>query len=151
MKVKRKCKLCDDYLFGTIEYFIQHGEDHHPEYVLTGIPRNGDINQFDPKFVKKKYYCPLDQKWYGSLGQLSQALSRYGVSHEDYYRQYGEEYLPDIWQTNNTHPKYGDSNNHKACWECGADCNFYDGKWQYFVFCSRKCGAKQPRPRKVVS
>jgi hypothetical protein len=126
--MKRTCNLCGCMMTGGIQGFEQHGIDHHPDYFLTK----------KIKFVRKKYFCPLDQQWYSDRKHLVRAINKAGWDHERYYISYGEQYMKEEWESNHSHPTLGDAYNRDTCLECNKKVQFSAG-WYYPAFCSLSC------------
>jgi hypothetical protein len=122
---------------GGIPGFIQHGEEHHPDYFLSGIERGEKF-----KFSPKKYFCPLDNRWYSTTKWLSRTLKKLGWTNEQYYREHGQEHMPDLWERNCSDPVVEDAHNHDHCIQCQKVVKFHDTHWEYPAFCGFKCSTK---------
>ena len=135
-KLSRSCSICGEMMITEsktdLSGFIQHGKEKHPGYFLGALP--------EYKWIEKKYYNPINQTWYGSRLYLSRSLTKLGISNEEYYLKYGEQYMPEEWNKNNNHSILGNAHNHNKCIECGEKLKFDDGHWEYPAFCSNtKC------------
>ncbi len=137
----RTCHLCGEYMQSGEdgEGFKVHGETHHPNHELK-ITGSLD-SRFSIKFVEKNYYCPLDNKHYSCLKWLSRAISSHGLTNEEYYITYGEQYLPDKWAENLSRPLFGHRHSCNTCLECNTRVKFNERSWNYPVFCGYKCSA----------
>ena len=136
-EISRTCNLCNVMMTGGINGFTEHGNIFHPDHYLTGTIKNGNFT-----FVDKKYWCPLDNKWYSSLKHLSKTVHSFGYTNEEYYKKYAKEYMPIEWNTNNNDEKYGDYASKPECLQCNKKCKFTAEKWYYPKFCSFSCSTK---------
>lgn len=132
----RKCKVCGQKFVvlatDEISPLDQHFEEHHPDYFISGRG----------KLMKKMYFNPINNQWYGSLPHLTRSIHALGWTREQYYVQYGKEYLPDIWAKNEYDEKYGNARNVPFCLETGVPVKFDDWSWSYPVFKSESESTK---------
>lgn len=131
MPKSKTCNICGERMFGGRDVYIAHGEHHHPDYYLS--------SERILNFVKKNFWCPLDERWYGYLTWMSRTIAKHGWTNEQYYLAYGEQYLPETWQRNISDPVLGDGRNHNKCMQCDKETKFHSTQWQYAAFCGFKC------------
>lgn len=117
---------------GGIEGFEKHGRECHPDHFLQ-------MSSTRAQFAEKKYFCPLDNKWYSCLGWLSRAITNHGWTNEQYYLTYGEQYVPDKWKENLSRPLFGHLHCSNKCLQCDGHLKFTEGQWNYPVFCGFPC------------
>ena len=118
---------------GGISGFKNHGETHHPDYVLQVSKTKRVL------FKEKNYFCPLDGQWYTCLKWLSRAITKAGWSNEQYYLTYGEQYLPSKWAENSSNPVFGHRHCSNTCLLCSKSVKFNERHWAYPKFCDSKC------------
>lgn len=136
--ITRTCNLCQQRVTGTELDWVKHGEDNHPNHFLQGFA----VKCPDPKFSEKKYWCPLDNKWYESRKYLARTIKEHGWSNSQYYKTYGKEFMPREWAENESDATLGNAHNTDTCLYCGTLTPFQEGKWKYPAFCGYKCSTK---------
>lgn len=126
------CLKCGEKVFGGIEGLAKHGDEKHPECYFSPITR---------RFNLKNYYNPINEQWYANVRALSQSLTKLNIPKEEYWNQYGKEFLPDVWGRN-MDPVVGESHNLPECKQCGKKKEFSSGAregFRYPAFCSFSC------------
>src|SRR4051812_33975679 len=111
----------------------RHGDIHHSDYYLGTEPRR--------KWLVKKIYCPITQRYYSKYKQLSEDLNKLGKDTGDYFLQYGQEFLPEKWAAN-VDDVLGNARNEPFCKECGASVKWNRYKIEFPAFCGFSCSTK---------